>query len=119
MRPTWVSSQTRKTPATSRRCGGRPRSLGLSAQAKVQINDQWADPFLMTYAVHPEPGKPDHFASFDAQGRPEDNRFEYWSDYLINPANGGLMAADRRTIANVYVLTDRYGNTTYGYDVTR
>ena len=97
---------------------GTAEALGLSAQAKVQINDQWADPFLMTYGVHPEPGKPDHFASFDLHGRPEDNRFEYWSDYLINPANGGLMAADRRTIENVYVLTDRYGNTTYGFGAT-
>jgi hypothetical protein len=72
----------------------------------------------LTFGVHPEPGKPDHFASFDFQGRPEDNRFEYWSDYLVNPVGGGVTAADRHTTWNVYALVDAFGNTNYGYGVT-
>ena len=80
--------------------------LNLSAQAKALVNGQPADPLLLAYAVHPEPGKPDHFASFDLQGQPEDNRFEYWADYLVNPVGGGVTAADRRTLANVYALVD-------------
>jgi hypothetical protein len=97
---------------------GTAETLNLSAQAKALVNGQPADPLLLAYAVHPEPGKPDHFASFDLQGQPEDNRFEYWADYLVNPVGGGITAADLRTIANIYTLADPFGNTTYGYGVT-
>ena len=106
------------TPGQVTPVWGTAELLSLSAQAKAKINDAWSDPFLMAYGAHPEPGKPDHFASFDFQGRPEDNRFEYWSDYLVNPVGGGVTAADRHTTWNVYALVDAFGNTTYGYGVT-
>jgi hypothetical protein len=84
----------------------------------LEIRLETPDGAPLSYRVHPESGKPDHFASFDLQGWPEDNRFEYWADYLVNPVGGGVTAADRRTLANVYTLADPFGNTTYGYGVT-
>jgi hypothetical protein len=49
-------------PSSVKPIWGATEVLALSAQAKGQINGAWANPLVMSYGIHPEPGKPDHVA---------------------------------------------------------
>jgi hypothetical protein len=96
---------------------GTAELLNLSAQAKVQIDGAWADPFLMAYGVHPEPGKPDHFLCTDRQGQACPDVFEYWTGYQLDVTSQPLSSLPM-VLLNAYVLGDRYGNLVYGPTAT-
>jgi hypothetical protein len=51
----------------------------LSAQAKALVNGQPADPLLLAYGVHPQPGKPDHLACWVNTGAPCSDVFSFWT----------------------------------------
>ena len=86
---------------------GTAELLNLAAQAKVQIDGAWADPLLMGYGVHPEPGKPDHFACWEGPNLPCGDVFAYWTGIF-----------DGSTLYNAYQLEDPRGNMTFGYTAT-
>jgi hypothetical protein len=82
---------------------GTAEALNLSAQAKVQIDGKWADPFIMGYGVHPEPWAPDHFECWEGPNLPCGDLFEYWTGILSDI-----------TTWEIYYLTDAWSNTTFG-----
>lgn len=86
---------------------GTAELLTLSAQAKVKINDVWADPLLAGYLVHPEPGKPDHFACWEDVGLPCGDVFPFWTGLFLE-----------YDTSDAYHLEDALGNTTFGYTNT-
>jgi hypothetical protein len=96
---------------------GTAELLNLSAQAKVQINGAWADPLLLAYGVHPEPGKPDHFLCTDRQGEACPDVFEYWTGYQLDVTSQPPSSLPR-VLLNAYFLGDRYGNVVYGPTAT-
>ena len=80
---------------------GTAELLNLAAQAKVQIDGAWADPLLMGYGVHPEPGKPDHFACWEGPDLPCGDVFAFWTGSFVYG----------QYLYNVYHLEDARGNT--------
>jgi hypothetical protein len=75
--------------------------------------------FNVTYDVHPEPGKPDHFACFDYLGVACGDVFQFWTGYLATQTGTGpggvpVLGAGFQ-IYDAYFLADLYGNTTFGY----
>jgi hypothetical protein len=96
---------------------GTAELLNLSAQAKVQIDGAWADPLLLAYGVHPEPGKPDHFLCTDRQGEECPDVFEYWTGYQLDVTSQPPSSLPM-VLLNAYYLGDRYGNLVYGPTAT-
>lgn len=96
---------------------GTAELLNLAAQAKVQIDGAWADPLLLTYNVHPEPGKPDHFLCTDRQGQACPDVFEYWTGYQLDVTSQPPSSLPM-VLLNAYFLGDRYGNVVYGPTAT-
>ncbi len=92
---------------------GTAEILNLSAQAKVQIDGAWADPLLMSYNVHPEPGKPDHLFCIDRQGQPCPDAFETWTGYQLD-VTAQPPSSLPVVLLNAYYLGDRYGNVVFG-----
>ena len=71
---------------------------------------QWEN----SWAAHPEPGKPDHFACYQPDGTACPDTFRFWSGYLAF-SDGGHLATSPYYSYTVYELDDRYNNKTYGY----
>ncbi len=96
---------------------GTAELLNLSAQAKVQIDGTWADPLLMSYNVHPQPGQPDHFLCTDRQGQACPDVFEYWTGYQLD-VTAQPPSSLPVVLLNAYFLGDRYGNVVFGPTAT-
>ena len=87
---------------------GTAEILNLAAQAKVQVNGAWADPLLLAYNVHPEPGQPDHLACWKTPGVPCSDVFSFWTGSFLY----------QEWIGNAYHLEDAFGNTIFGDTAT-
>jgi hypothetical protein len=75
-------------PPQVRPVWGTAEALGLAAQAKALVNGAPADPLLVSYGVHPKPGKPDHFFCLDGLLRPCSDTFAYWTHrYQVSPSH--------------------------------
>jgi len=94
-------------PGQVRPVWGTAEALNLAAQAKALVDGQPADPLLMTYGVHPEPGKPDHFACWEGLNLPCGDVFAHWT---------GIFSG--MTLTDAYHLEDAWGNATFGYTDT-
>ena len=101
---------------------GTTEALGL--QIAVPEADGSQDPSKMvslTFPVHPEPWKPDHFGGYDTLGQPSTDQFPFWAGNLTHPDGmtvTGTLApryVSRDVEYEAYYLYDQYENTTFGY----
>jgi hypothetical protein len=74
----------------------------------LEIGLETPDGAPLSYRVHPEPGRPDHFACWEGPNLPCGDLFAFWT--------GSFFSGE--TITDAYHLEDGWGNATYGYTDT-
>jgi hypothetical protein len=79
---------------------------GVAEDLEVRLETPDGAP--LSYRVHPEPGKPDHFACWEGPNLPCGDLFAFWT--------GSFFSGE--TIIDAYHLEDGWGNATYGYTDT-
>ena len=105
VKPVWGTAEALALQITS------PGSSGSQDPSKL---------LSLTFPVHPEPWKPDHFGGYDTLGQPMNDQFPYWAGYLAyqdgtipNTSNKRYRA--RYVEYEAYFLYDQYENVTFGY----
>jgi hypothetical protein len=78
---------------------------GVAEDLEVRL--QTPDGAPLSYTVHPEPGKPDHFACWEGPNLPCGDVFAHWT---------GIFSG--MTLTDAYHLEDGWGNATFGYTDT-